>query len=502
MLGDDCDDCKPSYLEDSDSPFATGFTLLIFVVTFLAVSTVVLQRLFPFLSGESTLEVGQNGATIFKSNASSRSSTSRTSDNPVKRTSAATFSITIALAVVLAELVLCEISDTLDAATRGVVLRLTILLLLILLVAIIPSLEIHSLITAAGWRYTGQDTSRLRVAWVLHGIFFSAWLFGFWASGHAILARHREGAGIREHPGLVSSTTEHVGVIGISLMALLSAFAAVSAPYQSFIASPKPVGETSVARKLAGLNSTRDLLEAKRSRLRAIERKLSDAPPESLLQRAMGTLRSNPDSTEKRTLEMEISGLENMSYTLSTHHALLSSRLASQRRARTPLGRALRVADTCFYAYCIYRILAMTLTFIRRRLAPPDTPFVGADPINNILALLIKHYDSQLDRAAWTRQSSFLLSGIMLLASLNSRRRGSGRHRSRAGIPVRPAPPRLPGSASPRSGCGRVPRGAGRRREAKGFGQRRPALGRWLVRGLVPGWRGGYGGGRVGRGED
>ena len=421
LPGDDCDECLPSYLRDEkQGSFAIPFTSLIFLGTFILVATIVLQRLYPFLSGEATVQLGQNGAALFKSIPGSSTSGSRLSNNPVKRASALAFSVTIALAAVLAELVLCEISDALDASTRGVILRLTIFLLLVLLVGVIPSLEIHSLITAAGWRYTGQDSGRLRIAWILHGAFFGAWLFGFWASGHVILARHREEAGIHEHPGVVNSTTEHVGVIGISLMALLSAFAAVSAPYQSFVASPHPVSEATVSRKLAGLNSTKDLLESKRSRLRAIERKISNHPPETFLQKAVGTFRPNADSTEKRTLEMEIAGLENMSYSLSTHHALLSSRLASQRRARTPLGRALKAADALFSAYCIYRILAMTLTFVRRRLAPPDHPFVGADPINSILALLIRHYDSQLDRAAWTRQISFLLSGVMLLASLNS----------------------------------------------------------------------------------
>ena len=418
---DDCDECIPSYLKSSDeTPVAVAFSALPFFITFLVVATIVFQRLFPLLSGDGSIKIGQNGTSLFQSSTTYRPSTSWPSGNPIKRASAITFSVTIALSAVLAELVLCEVSDALDATVRGIALRITVFFLLVLLIGVIPSLEIYSIISSAGWRYTGQEAGRLKIAWVLHGICSGLWLFGFWASGHVILARHREEAGIHDHPGIVNSTTEHVGVIGISLMALLSAFAAVSAPYQSFIASPKPVSETTVARKLAGLNSTQDLLEAKRSRLRALERKLSQSAPETFLQKAVGTFRSNADTTEKRTLEMEISGLENMSLTLSTHHALLSSRFASQRRSRTPLGRALRIIDALFSTYCIYRILAMTATFVRRRLAPPNTPFVGADPINNILALLIKHYDSQLDRAAWTRQISFLLSGVMLVASLNS----------------------------------------------------------------------------------
>ena len=423
LSGDDCGDCTPSYLKNSkQAPVAIVFSSLPFFVTFLFVATVVFQRLFPLLSsGDVTFKSAQDASPF---NLALRSSSSRSGNggpaSSIKRISALAFSITIALATVLAELVLCEISDALNPVARGLALRTTILLLLVLLILVIPSLEIHSVISAAGWRYAGKEAGRLKLAWVLHTLFFGLWLVGFWWSGHVMLAEHHKEAGIHDNQGVINATTERVGVIGISLMALLSGFASVSAPWQSFFARPKPVSDTTIARKQAGLDSTSEMLNAKRSRLRALQRKMSDAAPEGFLQKAMGTFRSNADATEKKMLEIEISGLENMALSLSTHHALLSSRRSQQRRAKTPLGRLIRIASCIFSAYCLYRILATTLTFIRRRLAPPDQPFVGSDPINNILGLLVRHYDSKLDRSAWTRQISFLLSGVMLLASLSS----------------------------------------------------------------------------------
>src|SRR5207244_83182 len=55
-----------------------------------------------------------------------------------------------------------------------------------------------------------------------------------------------------------------------------------------------------------------------------------------------------------------------------------------------------------------------------RRFSSPNTSFSNTDPINNFLAILAKHWDPNIDRAAWSRTISFLLSGIMLLASFNS----------------------------------------------------------------------------------
>lgn len=423
----DCDDCRPAYLQRrAQASTAIIFSSLPFLVTFFFVATVVFQKLFPLLSGEVTLKDGQYGSKILQAQLNPHTPTSSkpnqaSSTSRLKRVSAFAFATTIALAAVLAELVLCEISDTINPVARGLALHTTVFLLLILLIVVIPSLEIHSVISAAGWQYTGRGSGKLKLAWVLHAAAFTLWMWGFWWSGQMLLARHHQEQKIKSHESLTDAIVEHVGVIGISLMALLSGFASVSAPWQSFGARPKPVSEATIARKQAGLEATNEMLATKRSRLRALRQKMSDAPAEGFLQKAMGSIRGNADSTERKALELEISGLENMALSLSTDHSLLQSRLHQQRRSRTPIGRLLLVASFIFSIYCLYRIVTTSITATRRRLlASSSHAFTPSDPINNILTLLVKHYDSHLDREAWTRQISFLLSGVMLLASFSS----------------------------------------------------------------------------------
>ena len=423
---DDCDDCTPAYLQPKTRfPASIIFSFLPFLVTFLLVAVIVFQRLFPLLAGDVFLKDGHHSSHLVQAPSGSRQAPSRkssriSSSSPIKRASAFTFSTTIALAAVLAELVLCEISDTLNPVAREIALQTTVFLLLILLIVAIPSLELHSVISAAGWRYTGAGVGKLPLAWVLHVAGFGLWIFGFWGSGQILLAKHHQQRGIEKHHHLVDAAVEHVGVIGISLLALLSGFASVSSPWQNFGVRQKPVSEASIARKQAGMEATNDMLAAKRSRLRALELKLSDAPLEGFFQRAMGSFRSNSDQMEKKSLELEISGLENMALSLSTHHSLLQLRYRQQIQSRTPIGRLSRVASYTFSIYCLYRIFTTLLTAARRRTSSRNYPFVGSDPINNILAILVKHYDSHLDREAWTRQISFLLSGVMLFASFSS----------------------------------------------------------------------------------
>lgn len=415
---EDCDDCSPASLgRRSHASTTVVFSSLPFIVTFLLIATIVLQKLFPLLSDPVSLKTTDGPQLPYGKQAAG---TSRPTRPSIKRASAWIFSATIALAAVLAELILCEISNTIDPTARRLALRITVTLLLLLLVIAIPLLELHSLITFAGYKYTGSGKGRLRIAWVLHIVGFTAWLLGFWWVGTGLLGRRELDAVTRMPQSLSESCLERVGVIGISLMALLSGFAAVSSPWQNFGARPKPITEADVERKRAGLEATNDMLSAKRSRLRALEQKMSMAPSEGFFKKAIGSIRGNADTTERQALLLEISGLETMALSLSSSLSMYHTRLHQQQRARTAIGRLLLTVSYGFSVYCLYRILTTSLTAVRRWLSSSNNVFTGSDPINNILALLAKHYDPHLDQAAWARQISFLLSGVILFASFSS----------------------------------------------------------------------------------
>lgn len=435
----DCDACVPGGKKPAFSTLV--FSSLPFLLTFLLVSTLVLQKLVPLLSaGGPTSLHGREKSTVLGDGHARWFSFSHlgglrpSSRPPIKRVSAFAFSTTIALAAVLAELILCEISNTMNPAARGLAFHITVSLLLFLLVVAIPFLEIHSVISAAGYEFTGPGQGRLRLAWVFQLAGFTAWLLGFWWSGERLLGTrathsHTATATATGHPTrLTEACLERVGVIGISVMSLLSGFASVSSPWHNLFSRPRPVTETDLARKQAGLEATTDMLGSKRSRLQALERKMSDGPRESFFHQALGSIRGNAELTERRTLELEIAGLETMSVALSASVALRQSRLRDQARARTPTGRLILAGSFVFSLFCLYRILSTSLTAIHRLLARPSSsqgrgagrPFTPSDPVNHILALLAKHYDPQLDQATRARQISFFLSGLILAASVSS----------------------------------------------------------------------------------
>ena len=134
MFSSGCDECKPGGHGSSNpatfllssTPFLASF-VIVFVghltIRRAAVvgnadskQTVALRTLFPLLSGENALT----------GNATSKNaSTGPTSRPTVKRLAAFTFSTTVALATVLIELILCEISNTVNPSARALALRIT-----------------------------------------------------------------------------------------------------------------------------------------------------------------------------------------------------------------------------------------------------------------------------------------------------------------------------------------------------------------------------------------
>ena len=136
--------------------------------------------------------------------------------------------------------------------------------------------------------------------------------------------------------------------------------------------------------------------------------------------RVMGSIRGNPDTTERQTLQLEISGLETMRATLSNSLLSLQTRRRAQLRGKTAFGRLCNVGNYVFAVYCAYRIGSATLDLLRRFIFHSSSSTASTDPVTALLALVAKHWDPTIDRAAWSRSISFLLSGFMLLASFNS----------------------------------------------------------------------------------
>lgn len=426
---------------------AALLSALPFAVVFVTANAVAVRLVFPKLSAAAHDDArdGENHVLPSHAPAALRQVHAEHGQKSWRRRGAAwAFGTTVGLAATLGSLIMAEIVGAVDPAARTLALRVTVPALLFMLIVLIPWLECRSVVSSAGWSFQRSAKGRLpRVALGLQAALFGGWLCVFWSMGSVVpraemllrstpppAANGKGGASASVGEDLARACLERIGVVGIALMALLSGFASVSSPWHAFSSAEmrrrRPLTEADVQRKQTGLDATNEMLATKRHRLQYLERKMatSEGPKGGakggFVGLVMGSLRGpSGDEAEMQTLRMEIAGLEAMEANLSSSLQLMKSQRAASARASTAAGRLLLVPSYVFSAYCVYRILATSLTTLRRA-SSPSASFASSDPINRFLGLLARHWDPKLDQLAWARIISFALSGVILVASANS----------------------------------------------------------------------------------
>lgn len=241
-LEDDCNECVPEYMAHR-SPMTTIVSALPFLLTFLFVAIGVSHKLFPLLSGNDRKahhDVGHLPGVASRA----KSSLLKNVQPTARSLASVIFSTNIALSAVLAELIFCEIANTVNPATRALALKLTLPLLLFLLIIATPALEIHSIVSGTGLNANGGQKGRRRLAWLLDICGLALWLGGFWYLGRGLLGSYlHEESYLHEHT-FSEGCLERIGIIGISLMASLAGFAAISSLWQTFGVKYRPVSYT------------------------------------------------------------------------------------------------------------------------------------------------------------------------------------------------------------------------------------------------------------------
>ncbi|RDA83468.1 hypothetical protein CP532_6077 [Ophiocordyceps camponoti-leonardi (nom. inval.)] len=329
---------------------------------------------------------------------------------------------TLALALALAALVMADVAEVVDGAARDKALAVVVPALLLLLVVLVPWLECGNLASVL--------CSIRRLAFPLQLLLFGGWAMIFFSVGWAVPLFPTSAMTTRTTTknaktnatmtnALILGCLERVGVVGISSMAFLAGFAAVSAPWHTiWRRRRRRVTDEDVARSQAGLDAAADMLASKRLQLSSLQRR--DDEQALVAADLLRTGSGGNKAAEMRALRVDISGLEAV-------EARLESRLESIRDARaagTARGRVLALPSYVFSVYCVYRVAATALATVRRVVlsSPPSDSYPypsssGDDPISRLLA---QATPTLLDQASWTRTLSFLSSGLILAAGARS----------------------------------------------------------------------------------
>lgn len=312
------------------------------------------------------------------------------------------FDLTVVSSMTIMALVLCEICGWFSTTTRSWWWWGSTGLLLLELVIMIPGLEFNDL------RPSFQS---FRTNTIVLGTLLLIWLTGFIILGKWLLP-------LPTSSSIFSTSTalEIVGFVGVAVMAVLSGFGAVSAPYTVFFVSERTVTRGEIERLEESVNTTNELIQTKQNQLKQHNANNSTTNDESgggFFSRIFG---SNSESQE---LETELYSLKKMQTSLSKDLEQARTLFDSQQAKTTFWGQIINKAYIGFSIYCIYRLFNVLI--LRYFSSTSSSASAASDP----LAITLAHvahtlYPYLFDVDAWTTQMGFVLSGALFVTSLSS----------------------------------------------------------------------------------
>ncbi|GAU90548.1 hypothetical protein RvY_02950 [Ramazzottius varieornatus] len=320
------------------------------------------------------------------------------------------FSLTFTLSVTLFELFIFEIVGVLDNESRLIHWKIGISLLIIILVLVIPFFIARSVVQLAAasslafWRLRSSSLVSF-LAWII-------FLYGFWKIGSPFPILSTENG--------IFSTMDHavgrVGVIGVTVIAVLSGFGAVNTPYTYLSCFSKTVRDGHIRLLERRLEQAIEMLSAKKKRRLLLQKRPDHRPVDAsswwnLLGKARPRLASTilPESTNQ--LDSEISTMRVMCRHLFLEIDELQKMKIRHEYSKTPQGIFFHFWGLALTVYCLWKIVMTIVNILLNRIA-------HLDPVTRGLEIAVTWLGLNVDVQLWSQQISFVLVGILAFTSI------------------------------------------------------------------------------------
>jgi hypothetical protein len=320
------------------------------------------------------------------------------------------FSATFSLSCTMFELIIFEIVDVLDRSSRLFHWRLNLFVMLIILIFIIPFYASYKIVSSV------RLVQHRRLARTLSVITWLVFLYIFWKLGNSfpILSAKQD---LLSTEQLIS----RVGVIGVTVMAILSGFGAVNAPYTYMTYFLRSISDTDLQASEKRLMQNMDMIIFKKKR---IAQALKTSPQfgggevgrqsgSSMMK--MWSLFSGKGSgvSENVTaLSKEVGALEELGRHLFLEYVEMHSLRERMAYSKTLKGRYFDILGHFFSIYCIYKIFMCIINIIFDRVGK-------VDPVTKGLTITVNWLGMQEDEAIfWSQHVSFILVGVIVITSV------------------------------------------------------------------------------------
>ncbi|KND04011.1 uncharacterized protein SPPG_01458 [Spizellomyces punctatus DAOM BR117] len=323
------------------------------------------------------------------------------------------FAATFAASCTLFEMIIFEIGGVLDASSRWLHWKITLYVMLVNVIALLPFYQFYIC-------FAERESVWLRSnRWALATCCWIVYLYLFWKIGDQFpinTAQDRAASSIffGIEPGM-----GRVGVIGVTIMAILSGFGAVNSPYTTLSFFLRQVTDTDVISAEKKLLQTMDMVLSKKKKILLAQRR-QQAMGEQHIVGVGGFMRNmfnkvtggfGLGNENIGILAHEIKALETVMQQLFMDLDDLNSERERIKYSKTFKGHYFNILGYIFSAYCLWKVFTSTLNIVFNRVG-------GTDPVTHGLNLLVHHVGIEVDVTFWAPQLSFVFVGVLVVCSI------------------------------------------------------------------------------------
>lgn len=312
------------------------------------------------------------------------------------------FSITLTLSCTMFELIIFEILGFLDSSSRSFYWYLMLYLLLFVVIVLNPFYISYYCISNI--RYVRPD--------YVGGLTFITWLIFltvFWKIGDPFPINHPNHGFFS-----IESLVSRIGVIGVTVMALLSGFGAVNYPYSSMKFFMRDVSEIDVHNINKRLMQTMEMIVIRKKRIAIAKKQMMgkvEAANRKGIWEMISSVTGNRSNENVTQLKLEIEGLEEMSRQLFLEVHEHRNMLERIEWSKTWKGSYFNFLGYIFSGYCLWKIFICTINILFDRVGKKD-------PVTRGIEIAVNWMGFDFDVNFWSQQISFYLIGCIVVTSI------------------------------------------------------------------------------------
>ncbi|XP_074119381.1 Golgi pH regulator A isoform X2 [Sminthopsis crassicaudata] len=289
------------------------------------------------------------------------------------------FSVTFAFSCTMFELIIFEILGVLSSSSRYFHWKLNLCVILLILVFMVPFYIGYFIVS------TIRLLHRQRLLFSC-GLWLT-FMYFFWKLGDPfpiLSPKH----GILSIEQLIS----RVGVIGVTLMALLSGFGAVNCPYTYMSYFLRNVTDTDILVLERRLLQTMDMIISKKKRIAMARRNLFQKgdlnnKPSGFWGMIKSVTTSAPGSENLTLIQQEVDALEELSRQLFLETVDLYATKERIEYSKTFKGKYFNFLGYFFSIYCVWKIFMATINIVFDRVGKTDPVTRGIEITVNYLGI-------------------------------------------------------------------------------------------------------------------